>query len=70
MFGEAPIKLSAVISDIFGVSGRAMLDALVAGQRNSHALAALAYRNMRARTSVLQEALIGHFTDHTPSCWA
>jgi transposase len=53
-----------VISDIFGVSGRAMLDALVAGQRNSHALAALAYRNMRAKTSVLQEALTGHFTGH------
>jgi transposase len=41
-----------------------MLDALVAGQRNPHALAALAYRNMRAKTSVLQEALTGHFTDH------
>jgi transposase len=53
-----------VISDIFGKSGRAMLDALVAGQRNPHALAALAYRNMRAKTSVLQEALTGHFTDH------
>jgi transposase len=53
-----------VISDIFGKSGRAMLDALIAGQRNPHALAALAYRNMRAKTSVLQEALTGHFTDH------
>jgi transposase len=61
---DAQIKLSSVISDIFGVSGRAMLDALVAGQRNPHALAALAYRNMRAKTSVLQEALTGHFTDH------
>jgi transposase len=61
---DAQIKLSSVISDIFGVSGRAMLDALAAGQRNPHALAALAYRNMRAKTSVLQEALTGHFTDH------
>ena len=61
---DAQIKLSAVISDIFGASGRAMLDALIGGQRNPHALAALAYRNMRAKTSVLQEALAGHFTDH------
>jgi len=61
---DAQIKLSAVISDIFGKSGRAMLDALIGGQRNPHELAALAYRNMRAKTSVLQEALTGHFTDH------
>ena len=53
-----------MISDIFGVSGRAMLDALIAGQRNPHELAALARRNIRAKTSVLQEALTGHFTDH------
>jgi transposase len=61
---DAQIKLSSVISDIFGVSGRAMLDALIAGQRNPHELAALAYKNMRAKASVLQEALTGHFTDH------
>ncbi len=39
---EAQIKLSSVISDIFGVSARAMLDALIAGQRNPRELAALA----------------------------
>ena len=61
---DAQIKLSSVISDIFGKSGRAMLAALIGGQRNPHALASLAYRNMRAKTSVLQEALTGHFTDH------
>jgi transposase len=61
---EDQIKLSSVISDIFGASGRAVLDALIAGQRNLHELAALAYRNMRAKTNVLQEALTGHFTDH------
>ena len=61
---EAQIKLSSVISDIFGASGRAMPDALIAGQRNPHELAALARRNIRAKTSVLQEALTGHFTDH------
>src|SRR3984893_18341221 len=41
-----------------------MLDALIAGQTNPHELAALARRNIRAKTSVLQEALTGHFTDH------
>ena len=61
---DAQIKLSSVISDIFGTSGRAMLAALIGGQANPHELAALAYRNMRAKTSVLQEALTGHFTDH------
>ena len=54
---DSQIKLSSVISDIFGKSGRDMLDALISGQRNPHELAALAYRNMRAKTSVLQEAL-------------
>jgi transposase len=61
---DAQIKLSSVISDIFGASGRAMLDALVAGRRNPHELAALARGKMRAKTSVLREALTGHFTEH------
>ena len=53
-----------MISDIFGVSGRAMLAALIAGQANPHELARLARGSMRAKTSVLQEALTGHFTGH------
>ena len=61
---DAQIKLSSVISDIFGVSGRAMLAALIAGQANPHELARLARGSMRAKTSVLQEALTGHFTGH------
>jgi transposase len=61
---DAQIKLSSVISDIFGKSGRAMLEALIAGQRNPHRLAELAYGSMRAKKSVLQEALTGHFGDH------
>jgi transposase len=60
---DARIKLSSVISDIFGVSGRAMLEAVVAGQRNPAALAQMARGSMRSRTSVLQEALTGHFED-------
>jgi transposase len=61
---DSQIKLSAVISDIFGVSGRAMLEALVSGQRNPKALAAMARGTMRAKTAVLEEALTGHFEDH------
>jgi transposase len=53
-----------VISDIFGASGRAMLAALITGQRNPHDLARLARGSMRAKTSALQEALTGHFTEH------
>jgi transposase len=61
---DAQMKLSSVISDIFGASGRAMLDALISGQRNPYQLAALARGSMRAKTSILNEALTGHFTDH------
>jgi Transposase len=61
---DACIKLSVVASDIFGVSGRAMMDALVAGERNPTALAQLARSRMRAKISALEEAFTGHFTDH------
>ncbi|MGH3815973.1 MAG: IS110 family transposase [Pseudonocardiaceae bacterium] len=61
---DAQIKLSSVISDIFGVSGREMLAALIAGQRDPKALARLARGSMRSKTAVLVEALTGHFEDH------
>ncbi len=61
---DAQIKLSSVISDILGVSGRAMLEAMIAGQRNPRALAQLARTNVRTKIAVLEEALTGHFTDH------
>jgi transposase len=61
---DACIKLSAVITDIFGVSGQDMLAALVAGERSPKALAQLARRSMRAKITVLEEAFTGHFTDH------
>ncbi|MGO9218606.1 MAG: IS110 family transposase [Streptosporangiaceae bacterium] len=58
------IKLSAVVSDIFGVSGRAMIEAMIGGQRNPRALAQLARGTMRNKTRILEEALTGHFDDH------
>jgi len=53
-----------VASDIFGVSGRAMMAALIAGERSPVVLAQLARTRMRARIPALQEAFTGHFTSH------
>ena len=61
---DAGIKLSVVASDIFGVSGRAMLDALVAGQRDPAVLAQLARSRMRTKLPALQEAFVGRFSEH------
>jgi transposase len=61
---DAQIKLSVVASDIFGVSGRAMLAALIAGERDPKVLARLARTRMRAKLGLLEEAFVGHFTDH------
>jgi transposase len=61
---DAGIKLSAVASDILGVSGRAMLEALVAGQSDPAVLADLAKRRLRVKIPALTEALTGRFTDH------
>jgi transposase len=61
---DAGIKLSVVASDIFGVSGRAMLAALIGGQRDPAALAQLARTSMRRKISALEDAFTGHFTGH------
>lgn len=61
---DAGIKLSVVASDIFGVSGRAMLDGLVAGERDPAVLADLARTRMRSKLPELREAFIGRFNDH------
>jgi transposase len=61
---DAQIKLSVVASDIFGVSGRDMMDQMIAGQRDPKVLAQLARRRMRSKIGQLEEAFVGHFTDH------
>lgn len=61
---DAGIKLSSVASDITGVSGRAMLEALIAGQRDPAVLADLGRRRMRSKILALTEALTGRFNDH------
>ena len=61
---DAQIKLSTVVTDIFGVSGRDMLAALAGAERSPKVLAQLARRSRRKKITVLQEAFTGHFTEH------
>ena len=62
---QTGVKLSVVISDLFGVSGRDMLAALIRGERDPHILADLARGPMRAKNDVLVQALHGlFFTEH------
>jgi len=61
---DAGIKLTSVATDISGVSGRAMLEALIGGQRDPAALADLAKARLRVKIPALTEALTGRFTEH------
>jgi transposase len=61
---DAGVKLSVVATDIFGKSGRAILDSLIAGERDGQVLAELAVGRMRAKIPALAEALAGRFADH------
>src|SRR5881398_43275 len=61
---DTGIKLDCVASDILGASGRAMLDALVAGTTDPHVLADLAKGKLRAKLPALREALEGRFEAH------
>lgn len=61
---DAGIKLSAVASDILGVSGRQMLEALIAGNHDPVVLADLAKRRLRSKIPELTEALTGRFNEH------
>ncbi len=60
----ANIKLSSVASNTLGASGRAMLEAMVAGLDDSQALAALAKGRLRAKQVELEEALMGLVQSH------
>jgi transposase len=61
---DTGIKLDCVASDILGASGRAMLDALVAGTTDPAVLADLAKGKLRAKLPALREALEGRFETH------
>lgn len=61
---DAGVKLSSVATDILGVSGRAMLRALVEGTRDPEVLAELARGQLRRKIPQLKEALAGRFGPH------
>lgn len=60
----ANIKLANLVADVLGVSGRAMLDALVAGETDPQRLAKLAKGSLTPKVKPLAEALRGGFTSH------
>jgi transposase len=60
----ANIKLASVVSDIFGVSGRAMLEELIAGQADPAVMAELAKGRLRKKIGVLEKALTGQVEEH------
>ncbi|NES12269.1 IS110 family transposase [Micromonospora sp. PPF5-17] len=61
---DAGVKLSIVATDIFGVSARTMIEALIAGERDGQVLAELAKGRMRAKRRDLAQALLGRFNEH------
>ena len=61
---DANIKLDSAISDVTGVSGRAMIQALIDGETNPTRLAELAHRRIRSSPEILREALRGRVTRH------
>jgi len=61
---DANIKLGVVASDILGVSGRAMLRALIEGRQTPQQMADLARRQLRGKIPQLRLALEGHVTEH------
>ena len=61
---DANIKLASVATDVLGVSGRAMIRALIEGEQDGARLAALARGRLQRKRSELASALEGHFTEH------
>jgi transposase len=61
---DAGIKLDSVVSDVLGKSARAMLEALIVGERDVFVLADLAQTRMRPKIGDLRLALEGGFEDH------
>ncbi len=61
---DANIKLDSVVTDILGLSGRRIIEALIAGQTMPQALASLAHRRIHANSAELEAALRGRITRH------
>lgn len=61
---DAPVKLSSVVSDVLGVGGRSILEAVIAGEQDPERLADLAHPRLQASREELVEALYGRVTPH------
>jgi transposase len=61
---DANVKLTSVASDVLGVTGRLIIDALCAGERDPERLAEMAQRRLRAKIGDLRQAVPGRFNDH------
>jgi transposase len=61
---DAGVKLSSVASDVMGMSGRAMMHALIGGQADPEVLAELARSKLRVKLPALRKALTARFRDH------
>jgi transposase len=61
---DANIKLDSVVTDILGLSGRRIIEALIAGQTMPQALASLAHRRIHASVDELEASLRGRVTKH------
>jgi hypothetical protein len=61
---DANVKLSSVMSNVMGVSGREMLQAIIAGETDAKALAQLARGTLRGKIPLLEQAARGGLNDH------
>jgi transposase len=61
---DANIKLASVATDVLGVSGRDMLEAIIAGEDDAAKLADQARKRLRHKIPALQTALRGRVTEH------
>lgn len=61
---DAGIKLDSVATDVLGKASRAMLEALIAGERDPRRLADMALTRMRPKIPELRRAMVGRFDDH------
>lgn len=61
---DANLKLSSVVSDVFGATGTAIIEALIAGYTDAACLAGLAKGSLKKKKALLELALQGHLTAH------
>lgn len=61
---DANVKLGSVVSDVLGMSGRRIVEAIIAGQRDPDRLAALGSERLKCTREQLSAALYGRITDH------